>query len=265
MGIVEVIVLGIVQGLTEFIPVSSSGHLVIVQHLFSGTSDHLLLEFINLGTFIALLVYFRERITAILRSIVCDRNYKLARNILLTSIPAGMAGLLLSDIIAHSELFGSLITVIVTLTVVGSVMIVVDRVARVPHMVDGEELSPVKSLGIGVAQMAALIPGVSRSGVTIIAGRFAGLTPAAAAEYSFLASIPIMLAVALKNFIKSGDRAYFMDNMLLIIIGNIAAFIAGLVAIGFLMNYLKKHGLAVFGWYRLGLALLLLVYAVVVQ
>lgn len=102
--------------------------------------------------------------------------------------------------------------------------------------------------------MFALIPGVSRSGSTIIAGRLAGLSPAAAAEYSFLASLPIMLGVTAKVFLKASDRAYFMDNISMLLISNTVAFVSGLLAVGFLMKYLSRHSLAVFGWYRLGLA-----------
>ena len=102
--------------------------------------------------------------------------------------------------------------------------------------------------------MLALVPGVSRSGSTIIAGRLVGLNPASAAEYSFLASLPIMLGVTLKVFISSGDRAYFFDNLPTLLLSNGVAFISGLIAVGFLMRYLVRHSLAVFGWYRLGLA-----------
>jgi len=104
-------------------------------------------------------------------------------------------------------------------------------------------------------QVFALIPGVSRSGSTIIAGRLAGLGPAAAAEYSFLASLPIMLGVTLKILVS--DRHYLFANLGPLVIGNTAAFIAGMLAIGFLMKYLAGHSLALFGWYRIGLAAVL--------
>ena len=107
--------------------------------------------------------------------------------------------------------------------------------------------------------MLALIPGVSRSGSTIIAGRLAGLSAVEAAEYSFLASLPIMIAVAAKNFIKQSDRTYFIEHSETLIIGNIVAFIAGVLAIGFLMSYLKRHGLAIFGWYRVVLGVVLII------
>ena len=123
----------------------------------------------------------------------------------------------------------------------------------------GEKLNIPRALIIGIAQVAALVPGVSRSGSTIIAGRFMGLKPAQAAEYSFLVSVPIMLGVTAKVFLKASDRAYFFANWEMLVVGNIMALLSGLFAIGFLMKYLAKHDLSIFGWYRVGLATLVLV------
>lgn len=263
MNVLESLVLGLVQGLTEFIPISSSGHLVIAQQLFSGASDHLFLEFINIGTLLALVIYFRRRIVGIVRDIVIGRQYRLARNILLTSIPAGLVGYMLADFIDDAPFFGSLAVVTVTLALVGVIMVVLERLPMLSMKHDGEELTSGRALTIGLAQMAALIPGVSRSGSTIIAGRLMGLSPAAAAEYSFLASLPIMLAVTAKVFIKASDRAYFVEHMPMLLLSNAVAFASGLLAIGFLMRYLSRHGLAAFGWYRIGLAALLTVVLLV--
>lgn len=261
MNIVEAIILGLLQGLTEFIPVSSSGHLVIGQHVFGMGSDHTFLEWINLGTFIALLIYFRVRIVEILRQVFVERKLKLARNILLTSIPAGAVGYVLADWIDDSSFFGSLVVVMVTLALVGGLMVILERLPKFAEVKNGENLSAPRALTIGVAQMIALIPGVSRSGSTIIAGRFMGLEPAAAAEYSFLASLPIMAGVTLKVFLK--DFAYLEQNLAMLLIANVAACISGLLAVGFLMRFLSRHSLAVFGWYRLGLAAIIAVVLLV--
>lgn len=254
MDILQATVLGLVQGLTEFIPVSSSGHLVIGQHFLVGASSHQFLEFINIGTLLALIAYFWRRITAMYREVVEQKKYTLLRNILLTSIPAGIVGYFLSDIIDHVSFFGSVKVVVVTLAVVGAVMIVLDKLPHLTMLRRFDDMSWKRALGIGIAQMFALIPGVSRSGSTIIAGRLAGLSHQSAAEYSFLASLPIMLGVTVKLFIKSADRIYFVDNFWPLFVGNTVAFIAGILAIRFLINYLSKHNLTVFGWYRLALA-----------
>ncbi len=257
MDVFQTIVLGMVQGLTEFIPVSSSGHLVIFQHFFFGQSDHMYLEFINVGTLLALIVFFRRKITAIARDIFEHKNYSLARNILITSIPAGLTGYIAADFISNEPFFGSIITVLVTLIVVGVVMIVLEKLPHLSARRDGAQLSWKRALVVGLVQVFALIPGVSRSGSTIIAGRLVGLSPASAAEYSFLASLPIMVGVTIKLLLSGTDRQYFLDHAPGLILGNLVAFIAGMIAIKFLLDYLSKHSLAVFGWYRIGLATVL--------
>jgi len=251
----EAIILGLVQGLTEFIPISSSGHLIIAQTFLSGASDHLFLEFINIGTMLALLVFFRKRIITIIRDIFVNKKYKLARNILITAIPAGVVGFLLAGFIEETPFFSSAVVVAVTLAVVGVVMIIVEKLPHASKVEDGDKLPASRALVIGIAQTMALIPGVSRSGSTILAGRFMGLKPAEAAEYSFLASLPIMAGVTLK--VLMSDHDYLSAHLGTLIVSNAVAFAAGLLAVGFLMRYLANHSLAIFGWYRIGLAVVL--------
>jgi undecaprenyl-diphosphatase len=255
MNLIEAIILGLVQGLTEFIPISSSGHLVIVQKLFGHESNHLFLEAINIGTFIALLIYFFPKIVSIVQEIIVDKNVRLARNVLITSVPAGVVGYLLADFIAVSPFFSSLWTVVATLFLVGAVMVALEKLPKLSPKKTGEELSASRALSIGIAQMIALIPGTSRSGSTIIAGRLMGLSAKEAAEYSFLASLPIMAGVTLKVILDNGE--YLTQNAGILIIGNFVACISGLIAVKFLIQYLSKHGLALFGWYRIVLAAVL--------
>lgn len=263
MNQLETIILGILQGLTEFIPVSSSGHLVIAQTVFSGASDHLFLEFIDIGTTIALLIFFRKKIASIIKDIFVKKNYTLARNIIITAIPAGLVGYFLSDFINSSWFFGSIVVVTVSLALVGVIMILLEKFPKASAVENGAKLSPLRALVIGLVQVFALIPGVSRSGSTIITGRLAGLSPAAAAEYSFLAAIPIMLGVMVKLFVGSTERAYMMTHLSTLLISNIAALIAGLIAVGFMMRYLSRHSLALFGWYRISLAAVITVVLLV--
>lgn len=252
MSIFDSIVLGLIQGLTEFIPISSSGHLVIAQNFLAGASNHLFLEWINIGTMLALIAYFWRRIVSIAVDITKRRKYRLARNILLTSIPAGIVGYLSADFIESNEFFGSVVVVAVMLALVGFVMIILEKLPKASPKKNGEALTMPRALMIGIAQMIALIPGTSRSGSTIIMGRLMGLSAKEAAEYSFLASLPIMMGVTLKVFLQ--NQSYLMDNLGPLLIGNVTAFVSGLVAVGFLMRYLSRHSLAVFGWYRLALA-----------
>lgn len=253
----ESIILGLIQGLTEFIPISSSGHLVIAQYLFSGASDHLFLEWINIGTMLALVVFFWHRIMTILKDIFIGHKYRLARNILLTVIPAGLVGFFAADYINSAAFFGSVWVVVVMLFVVGVIMVVLEKLPKASSIKNGTALTVPRALAIGFAQVIALVPGTSRSGSTIIAGRLSGLSAKEAAEYSFLASIPIMAGVTLKVFLKDYD--YLLQHFDTLLVGNIAAFVSGLFAVGFLMRYLSRHSLALFGWYRIALASVLVV------
>lgn len=255
MNPIDSIILGATQGLTEFIPVSSSGHLTVVQYLLGGDGDnfHLFLEFINLGTLLALLFFFRKKIWRILTDIFRNHNYRLAANILITSVPAGIIGLLLAGLIESNAFFASVTTVAVAMLVVGVVMVVLEKLPRASAVRDGAHLSKPRALAIGLAQTAALVPGVSRSGATIIAGRLSGLSPSEAAEYSFLASIPIMCGVVGKTFIS--DMDYLSANLPSLALSNLVAFAAGVFALYFIFHLLKqRNSLAVFGLYRIAIA-----------
>lgn len=263
MSIFEALILGIIQGLTEFIPISSSGHLVIAQYFMSGASEHLFLEWINVGTVLALLIFFRMRILSILTAIFREGDYRMARNVTIAMLPAGIVGFTFADVIESNPFFGSVWTVVVTLTVVGILLIVLEKLPKLPEVKSLETLPGGRALAIGLAQVVALIPGTSRSGSTIIAGRIMGLNASKAAEFSFLVSIPIMLGVILKLLVKDADRQYLLDNLMPLLVGNIAALVSGLFAVGFLMRYLEKRSLAIFGWYRIALAAILVVVLLV--
>ncbi len=263
MNIFQSIVLGLTQGITEFIPVSSSGHLEIVQEIMGGrTSDfHLFLEFINFGTLLALLIFYRKRIAQICRDIFVKHNYKMLLNVILTSIPAVIAGLLLSDFIESQSFFSSMSTIMVAMGLVGVLMVLIEKLPHKSKLKDENALTPKRAFAIGLAQMFALIPGVSRSGSTIIAGRTMGLNSRAAADYSFIASIPIMCGVITKSFLSSSSRVYMAENFWMLLLSNVVAFISGYVAINFVIKFLrKKDSLQAFGWYRISLALIILVF-----
>ncbi len=262
------IILGLVQGLTEFIPVSSSGHLEIVQQLLGARPEdfHLFLELINFGTLLALFIYYRKRIAKILGDIFKRKNFKLAINVIITCIPAGMAGLLLSNFIENNGFFSSLYTIAIAMGVIGLLMIFSDFLPKKSELKDENALTPGRALGIGCAQVLALIPGVSRSGSTILAGRVAGLNAKSAADYSFLVSIPLMTAVCGKTLLSSTTRTYLMDNLGSLCVANLVAFVFGLIAIYFVMKYLKKsESLKAFGIYRVIVAMVVLIVLLIQQ
>lgn len=253
MTILDGIVLGALQGITEFIPVSSSGHLVIAQHFLGLQVSPVFDSLINLGTFLALLVYFRKKLWDIAKQIVSGRDYRLARNILISAIPVGVAGYFLKHFFESSTIQSPWV-VVVTLALVGTVMVTLEKLPRASTVSGGETLTPKRAGFIGLAQMMALIPGVSRSGSSIIAARIAGLTYAKAAEYSFLLSIPVMFAVVVMGFVGSDGREFIHANFALWATSNVVAFVCGIVAVGFMLKFLAKGNLGVFGWYRLSLA-----------
>ena len=259
MNILESTVLGLVQGITEFIPVSSSGHLEITQRILGagGRAEdfHFFLELINFGTLFALLFYYRQTIWEILQRVFVKKDYKLALNILITSIPAGIIGLVLSKVIEKMPFFSSLTTIGFAMGFVGLIMIFVNKLPHLSKLKDENELTPGRALAIGLAQTFALIPGVSRSGSTIITGRVMGLDSKSAAKYSFLASLPIMIAVCGKSLLSSSSRAYITSNLGMLLLSNLVAFISGLIALQIVMKYFKKEkSIPSFGVYRVILA-----------
>lgn len=262
MNIIESTILGLVQGLTEFIPVSSSGHLEITQQIIGNRSMdfHLFLELINFGTLLALLIFYRKRIFKILTDVFVKKDFKMATNLLITSIPAGLIGFLMAKIIEQQAFFSSLNVIAFAMGFVGVIMIFIDKLPKLSNLKTENDLSKSRALIIGLAQTFALIPGVSRSGSTIIAGRLMGLSSKNAANYSFTASIPIMVGVCLKSLISSSSRAYLSSNMGLIVFSNIVAFISGMLALKFVMKFFaNQNSIKIFGLYRAILATIILV------
>ena len=266
MNPLEGAVLGLVQGLTEFIPVSSSGHLEFIQQLIGNRSNdfHLFLEFINIGTLLALIIFYRYRIKDIILDVFKRHNYRLALNLIITTIPAATIGFLASSLISSLPFFSSIITISFAMIAVGILMIVIDKLPKLSRLKNENHLTKPRALLIGLAQVFALIPGTSRSGSTIIAGRIVGLNSESAANYSFLASIPIMLGVLVKTLISTTDRAYFFDNLPNLVIANLIAFAFGLLALRFVMQYLKRReALRAFGWYRIIIASVALIFLLI--
>lgn len=257
MSIFDGIILGIVQGLTEFIPVSSSGHLVLAQYALGLQASHAFEVVINLGTFLALLIYFRQRLWGLARRILIERDYRLARNILLTALPVGALGFLFGDFLDHPILQSAWVVAFM-LIAVGIVMILLEKLPRASKLQNADELTTKRAGFIGVAQCLALIPGTSRSASTMIAGRIAGLTYKQAAEYSFLVSIPVMAGVVLQSFLGSEYREFIANHFTVWAVSNLAALISGVLAVSFMLRFLTRGNFALFGYYRIGLAVVVI-------
>ena len=263
MSIFQVVFLGVLQGLTEFFPVSSSGHLTLAQEwlgLQQFSDMHLFLEAINFGTLIALIIFFWPRLVQICRDVFINHNLKLVVNIIITVIPAVAVGVLLGDLVENSPFFNNLVTVSFALLVVGIIMIFADKMPHLSKLENEEKLSKRRSLYIGLAQTLAFIPGVSRSGSTIIAGRLVGLNNKSAATYSFLVSIPIMLGVLCKMLLSHSSQVFLLNNLPILLLSNFCAFLAGFFAIRIAFRiYERRDALQIFGWYRIVLACLILI------
>lgn len=264
MNILESAILGGVQGLTEFVPVSSSAHLELIGRLVGGreANFHLFVELINIGTLLALVWFLKDDILRILKQVFVEKNLKTAINILLTSIPAGILGFLLSDLIRNNAFFSLIGVMAVAMGTVGILLIMAEKLPSLSKLKAIDNLTKTRALGIGLAQTLALIPGTSRSGITILAGRVMGFDAKSAARYSFLASIPIMTGVFLKSLVK--DREYIANNLFTLGLSNLVAFIVGMMALKLVFKFLEKPGgLKYFGYYRVVLATILLTVVLV--
>jgi undecaprenyl-diphosphatase len=253
MTIGDGLILGILQGLTEFIPVSSSGHLVLGQNLLGLQTSPTFDALVNLGTFLALVVYFWRRMREIAKRIITQRDIRLARNLLISAIPVGLLGFFFGGFFEQAIIQQPL-TVAIMLTLIGLLMIFIDKLPKFSPVGSADELPGKRAAFVGVAQAIALIPGTSRSGSTMVAGRLAGLSYQQAAEYSFLLSIPVMAGVLAKSMLGHEGREFIAANFGAWLVSNIAAFICGLFAVGFMLRFLAKGNFKIFGYYRLALA-----------
>jgi undecaprenyl-diphosphatase len=273
--IVQAIVIGVVQGLTEFLPISSSAHLILLPRVL-GWDDVFInsAEFVvmlHMGTLAALLLYFWRDVLDLVaagwaalreRSLADDPNRRLALIIVITVIPAGLFGSLFEEFI--DTFFRDSLMVIPAILVVGALILwLAELVGRRDRGLD--RMTPSDGLVIGVAQAMALFPGISRSGITLAAGLFRGLTREAAARFAFLMGIPIIAGAGLWKM-----RGLILDEganveLGVLLAGVIAAAISGWLAIGFLLRYLRTNSTMIFIVYRLIAAAVFLVLLVVGQ
>ena len=261
MTIIQAIILGIVQGLTEFIPVSSSGHLLLMQKALGITSNGFTFDVaLHIGTLLALLLFFAKDLIGMLKSLfVKSGQTKLVWLLIAATVPAAVIGFLFEG--AAESTFRSATLVSINLAVFGVIMLLAEKFAlKYSHKTTLEGITNKQALTMGFAQAAAIVPGVSRSGSTITAGLFLGLDRVAATRFSFLLGIPITAGAILKVLAKGTAMNDISGHASLFIIGVTTAFVTGLFAIKFMIGYLGKHGLSIFAYYRLILATVALVF-----
>jgi undecaprenyl-diphosphatase len=259
MTIFDAIIIAVVEGLTEFLPVSSTGHMIIASSFLGIAKDDFTKLFevaIQLGAILSVVVLYHKKFFPLNRW-----NFYL--KLLVAVIPALGLGAIFSDKI--DALLESPLTVAITMLAGGIVLLFIDKLFQQPIIEKEEDVSFVRALFIGFWQCVAMIPGVSRSAASIIGGMQQKLTRNLAAEFSFFLAVPTMAAATgyklLKAWKETPEMLTNTDNLIALAVGNIVAFIVAMLAIKFFIGFLQKHGFRLFGWYRVigGMILLVLV------
>lgn len=256
-------VLGIVQGLTEFLPISSTAHLLLVgQALGFQDPGGVFTVMIQFGSVLAVMWLYRAKIIGAFLGLASDPgSRRFALMLIIASIPAGVAGILLSDWV-KGQLYQSPAVIASAFIVGGIAILLIERIRPTPVVFEPEKTPIPRALAVGMCQMLALVPGVSRSGATIMGGLLAGLDRAAAAEFSFFLAMPALAGAFLHDLYEVRDQLA-PERGLEIAIGFVMAFLAALVVVKPFVAYVARNGFSPFAWYRIvaGAAILLAIGA----
>lgn len=261
MSVFKAVILGIIQGIAEFLPISSSAHLILFPYLFGWGESSLAFDVaLHFGTMMAVLVvFFKDWWNLFVGAIKDVKEKKKSTNgkifwyLVVATIPAALVGLLLDDVV-ENVIRNNIWVIAIALAVMGVLIYVGDRWAKKHYKkeVKFEDISLKQALLVGVSQAFAVIPGFSRSGTTILAGRLMGISKEAITKFTFLLSVPVICGATI---LKVGDLVFTKE----VIIGIVSSFAMGIVSIKFLLNYIKKHDFSVFAFYRVILAIVVLV------
>lgn len=264
--LLKTILLGIVEGITEWLPISSTGHLILIDAFIklnqSEAFKEMFFVIIQLGAILAVLVLYLKKLNpfSLKNGLVTINRDTLSlwTKILVSCIPAAIIGLVFNDVI--DSLFYNFQTVGVTLILYGVLFIIIERwkFKKNPTITSLKKISYRTALIIGAFQLLALIPGTSRSGVTIIGAMLIGASRAIAAEYTFLLAIPVMFGASLVKLAKFGST-FIPNEIIILFIGMLVSFIASIISIKFLIRYIQKHDFKVFGWYRIVFGLFIII------
>ena len=260
----KAVLLGIVQGITEWLPVSSTGHMILVDEFvklnFSPTFISTFLVVIQFGSILAVLLIFFKKLNPFDSSkskVEKKETLSLWAKVIVAVIPSGIIGVLFEEDI--DRLFFNSTTVALALIIYGVIMIVIENRDKKPAVSDFSEVSYKLAIGIGLFQCLALIPGTSRSGSTIIGATLLGASRYVAAEFSFFLAIPTMLGASLLKLVKTGF-AFTGFEWLVLGVGSVVAFVVSVIVIKFFMDYIKKNDFKAFGYYRIVLGIIVLLY-----
>ncbi len=251
MSIWQVILLGVIEGLTEFIPVSSTGHVLLAGYFLGFKSPGKSFEvLIQLGAILAILTVYAARLIRLILDLGYDpRARRFVAGILIAFLPAAVIGALGHSFI-KSVLFETPMLICVMLILGGFVLLVVDRLPLKPAYHDAMDFSPSLALKIGLCQCLAMVPGVSRSGSTIVGAMLLGADKRSAAEFSFYLAMPTMAGAFAYDLYKNWS-ALKVDDVTGIAVGFITAFVCGAFVVRYLLGFVARHGYALFGWWRI--------------
>ena len=260
---IQSFILGIIEGITEWLPISSTGHMILFNEIINNAGsflqEQLYLYVIQLGAILAVVTLFFNKLNPF--SPKKSRKEKQSTwqmwfKVVVACIPAGVIGILLNDLM---EKFENWMVVSATLIIYGIAFIVAEKIQKKTTVDSIDKQSYKKALTIGVFQVLSIIPGTSRSGSTILGGMFAGCSRTVAAEFSFFLAIPVMVGISLIK-IATYDGVITAYNLGLLAVGFIISYIVSMIAIKFLMNFVKNHSFSGFGWYRIILGILVISY-----
>ncbi|MEL7588048.1 MAG: undecaprenyl-diphosphate phosphatase [Prolixibacteraceae bacterium] len=257
---IKAVILGFVEGLTEFLPVSSTGHLILVNEWLAFSDEFTVVfdVFIQMGAILAVIIYFRQKIFPPRPALLVETEFILFWSKILTAfLPAAFFGLLFAEFI-EEHLF-DLTVVSVSLIVGGILLIILDRKNKDGHVFSVSEMSYKTALFIGLFQCLAMVPGTSRSAATIIGALMLGCSRKLAAEFSFFLAIPTILAASVYSLVKS-PLNFSTHDFLILSSGLLVSFIVAAGVIKFLMNFIKKHTFVAFGYYRIVLGIIVLLW-----
>lgn len=255
MNFLQASLLGILQGITEFLPISSSGHLVLFEHFLNIQLDENILKgfdvILHFGTLLAILIYFKKDLLQIFKGIKlaiknkkCNQNTQTFHNIILATLPVLAVGFFFNDFIDQTFRDTKMVAIMLALT--GLILILSEKF---PQKKERKSLNLNNALIIGLFQVFALIPGISRSGTTISVAMFQGFSREAAARFSFLLAIPAISAAVCYVCLQAFLGKVIFPEISILIVGFFTSFISSYLCVTFLMQFIRKHSLSVFSWY----------------
>ncbi len=262
--ILKVVFYGFIEGITEWLPISSTGHLILIESIINLNVSEKFLEMfrvvIQLGAILAVVwLYFNKLNPFSSKKTQVEKNktWSLWLKVIIATIPAAIIGLFFDDFL-DKYLYNSIIVAIM-LILVGIVFLIIESKERTIKTKDVFDITFKLAIFIGLFQILSLIPGTSRSGITIIGGLLLGLSRASAAEFTFFLGIPVMFGASFLKIMKF-DGIFTSSEILILIIGSLTAFITSILAIKFLINYIKQNNFKIFGYYRIILGIIVLLY-----